>query len=217
MSAPQSNSKALLHCNNLSAAMGGRTLFTDQSKTILESTIVHVKGPNGIGKSTLLHILAKTQSPSKGSLAPGDSSLEIFHLPQLQAPDVHIPFTLDEVVRLDQSRRKQGGHLSFSWFPPELQSRGWNQASGGERMRALLARALNSECSLLLLDEPFNHLDVEAIPQVMESVERFVCDTRGRAVVIVSHDPLPAQRLNACERDEWLLTAVVEGSQPWKD
>lgn len=205
----------LLRCENLSVRFSGKTLFSSVSRAVLAGRIIHLQGPNGTGKSTLLRVLEGTLAPSQGTVVRGVSKSDIFSLPQLQSPDVHMPFTLGEISCLDESRLRRARRTPLPWFPDSMRAQDWNSASGGERMRALLARALHSQRALLLLDEPFNHLDAVSLPLVMESLECYVGATRGRAIVVVSHDPLPPPSPQTCPREEWVLGCVRDGSQPW--
>lgn len=151
--------------------------------------IFHIQGTNGIGKSTLIKTLARELKPHQGKIRYHFDSNDIFYLPQHQSPDLHCPISLKEVAELDLTHGSSQSVAGFDWFNRSLHSRTWNNASGGERMRALLARALLSARTVLLLDEPFNHLDEETHAKVLESFEHYVRDKR-RVIVVVSHTPL---------------------------
>lgn len=144
-------------------------------------------GPNGSGKSLLVRTIALGTAPKPFALGgllstPRSASPETFYLPQLQAPEIHLPYCLGEIAALNSA-----GPCFFPWFDESMARRAWNLASGGERMRALLARALASEATLLLLDEPFNHLDVATAEAVRTTIQAETKGPRRRAFLLVSH------------------------------
>ena len=65
----------------------------------------------------------------------------------------------------------------------------WNTASGGERQKTLITRALMCNPTMLIMDEPFNHLDPESKPAFCQVITRFLAGSPPlRAVILVSHD-----------------------------
>lgn len=197
MSLRETGGKVLLECSSVALQAMGRVLLEHASTAIHSRTLIHLQGANGVGKSTFLRTLSGELRPANGSIITHLEPKRIFHLPQFYAPDIHLPFSLREVAHLDVVQRRASELQNFDWFPAEMQKLSWNNASGGERMRALLARTLNSDASLLLLDEPFNHLDEQAAPAVLKSFIDFVENDSDRAVVIVSHLPLNTFGLNS--------------------
>jgi ATPase subunit of ABC transporter with duplicated ATPase domains len=142
-------------------------------------------GPNGVGKSLFLKTIALGTAPKPFALsgvlsASRGDSRETFYLPQLQVPEIHLPYRLGEIAHFDAG-------AVFPWFDERMAQRAWNLASGGERMRALLARALASEASLLLLDEPFNHLDAATAEAVRATFRAETNGPKRRAFLLVSH------------------------------
>lgn len=136
-------------------------------------------GPNGAGKSTLIRLLAGLMKPVSGSLLwRGEkltqSTREIAYLPQIDQHQPHFPISVREVVEM--GRFPHIGH--FGRFSPKdrehvdaalesmkmtnLADRQIDELSGGQQQRAFIARALAQEAHVILLDEPFNGLDVES-------------------------------------------------------
>lgn len=162
-------------------------LFKPVTFQLAAGEVVCLVGPNGVGKSLFLRALSRSPLPRgfrlEGSARIGTRGVGgVFHLPQLQVPEIHLPYRLGEIANLD-------GHADerFAWFDRQVASRAWNVASGGERMRALLARAFASRATLLLLDEPFNHLDTHAARAVRETMRVEAGGPLARNVVFVSH------------------------------
>ncbi|WP_394275519.1 thiol reductant ABC exporter subunit CydC [Luteococcus sp.] len=165
---------------------------------------VVVQGPSGSGKSTLLAVLARHLDPTGGSylLEGRDALAEPPAVARrglvLVDDEVHVfASTVRENLRLaspSATDRELLGALQTvglgSWFQSlpggldELLGAGGRRLSGGERARFGLARAVLSERSVVLLDEPLAHLDPVTAQVVMEDLAKALSD---RAVVLVSH------------------------------
>ena len=135
-------------------------------------------GPNGAGKSTLVRLLAGLLPTQSGTLKWREESLararrEIAYLPQIDQHQRHFPIRVRDVVAM--GRFPHLGHFCrFRKIDQEktdqaietmnlgsIADRQIDQLSGGQQQRTFIARALAQEAHVLLLDEPFNGLDVE--------------------------------------------------------
>ncbi len=185
----------------------------DLTFEIARGEIVGLIGPNGSGKSSLLKLLAKLLTPRGGAVHMGGRSLaELSHMeiartvalvPQHQ-PQL-FPFTVAEMVLMGRfpHHRTRGDLVGFAWETSEdlrvaeeamavmdvtrLAGRSIDDVSGGERQRALIARALAQTPDILLLDEPTAHLDLHHQRDICEALRRLNAE-RGVTVVLVSHD-----------------------------
>ena len=146
---------------------------------------VQVVGPNGVGKSTLLRLVAGRESADSGTILRGPG-LRVGWFAQEQASELNPEHrVLDAVAEQSPAMgeaqlRAYLGSLRFSGADVEKPC---GILSGGERSRVALARILVQRNNLLILDEPTNHLDVETQEALAEAIEAW-----GGSVLFVSHD-----------------------------
>lgn len=140
------------------------------------NSVVLLCGANGSGKSTLLHCLFGGNHTD--SICKDFDSDEIAFMPQQQERDFFLPFLLkDLLLEAFNSKFITGIDLS----------RPWNESSGGEKQRILLAMTCINHFKVWLLDEPFNHLDSQAAEVLKGAIEEHC--SGGGLVVLSSHDP----------------------------
>lgn len=175
----------MLQAEALTYGIGSSALQTGLTFSLAPGQVLHVRGPNGAGKSLLLRVVQGLHAPFSGQLR--SSFPRSTYLPQMQSRFAHLPFTLEEVL---------GGSATAGLLPQGSLDRAWNTASGGERQRVLLARFFARAQGLLLLDEPFNHLDQPSRRLVQEHLRACLREP-GRAAILVSHDDSPAQWLDS--------------------
>ena len=217
---------SILTAHHLSKSYGAQDVLLDVSLALAHRQRVALVGPNGVGKTTLLRLLAGLEEPSGGAIhrARGQS---IGFLPQHADQELSDETTLYDTLRAvfaqldaqaaqlreleralaDPDRHAEtmakygvlverfelaGGYTFETRIKQVLSSVGFEAAefakpvdilSGGQKTRALLARLILQAPDLLLLDEPSNHLDVDAV----EWLEATLKDYPG-AIVLVSHD-----------------------------
>lgn len=175
--------------------------------------VLGILGPNGSGKSSLLKILAKVLRQQEGSVKLfGD---DLAAMPQQavaravalvpQETQIAFPFSITEMVLMGRfpHHRRTLGFSGLGWEGPEdlraaeaamretdvlhLAHRSIADVSGGERQRAVIARALTQEPTVLLLDEPTAFLDLHHQVDICAILRR-LNEELGLTVVLVSHD-----------------------------
>jgi ATP-binding cassette subfamily F protein 3 len=202
----------MLHISDISFRHGERVLFDRASAAFSDGWKVGLVGRNGAGKSTLLRLIqgqieadsgeinlmgrtrvgSVPQDPPGGDISVIDAVLAAdVERSALLAEDAtcHDGVRLAEIhARLDEigaaaAPSRAASILNGLGFDNDKQSRPCGEFSGGWRMRVALAGTLFSSPDLLILDEPSNHLDVEAMIWLTEYLKRF-----RNTVLMVSHD-----------------------------
>ncbi|MFP5396345.1 MAG: ABC-F family ATP-binding cassette domain-containing protein [Alphaproteobacteria bacterium] len=177
----------ILSWEGLSLQQGSGWLFRDLDIHIGPRDRLALIGRNGAGKTTLLRLIGDQIDADKGkrSIQPGTKIVMLEQDPFFTGFDTLMDFALSGK---DAPPRHEveaiAGQLGIDM------SRSADSASGGERRRAALARALASEPDLLLLDEPTNHLDLAAIDWLESWLGRYT-----GAFVVISHDRTFLERL----------------------
>lgn len=172
----------------------GRPLQQDLNISVKSGQLLLISGSNGCGKSTFLKLLMREMPVRVGKLTSSFPREQVEYLPQLENTEVHMPMVLKDVLTLSQSKQFSLQEINQIGLVSEAQlDSAWNTASGGERKRTLLTRALLRNPRLLVLDEPMNHLD-EASRRVMSRVLsdflKAATPKIPRAVVMVCHQGL---------------------------
>jgi putative ABC transport system ATP-binding protein len=181
------------------------------SMRIDSGELVALYGPSGSGKTTLLSIVAALIPPDGGSvtvagrdvsgLSPRDAAryrrLELGYvgqtldlLPGVPAIDNAALKLFDMRIGVREAHRRVAPLMERLGLGHRLDNRP-DQMSAGERQRVLVARALATEPSIVLADEPTGSLDTERSREVLELLTE-VCHERGVAMLLVTHDPQAA-------------------------
>lgn len=164
-------------------SFGTNRLFTNVDLFINRGDKISLVGRNGSGKSTLLKVIAGVIEADNAEIftQPG---VRISYMPQ--EPDFTGFATLRDVVKAGLPQNDENldykADILIDRFSIQADAAP-GEASGGEKRKAALARALISEPDILLLDEPTNHLDMPSI----EKLEEIIAAFRG-AVIVISHD-----------------------------
>lgn len=176
---------------DIAIRQGEGLLFEDLSLFIGAKDRLALIGRNGAGKTTLLRLIAGTLEADRGrrSVQPGR---RIVILPQ-DPPVAGFATLADFALAAPDAPARHEVEAIATQLGLDL-SLAAETASGGERRRAALARALAQSPDLLLLDEPTNHLDLQAIDWLEDWLTRF-----SGAFLVISHDRTFLTRLTrAC-------------------
>jgi ATP-binding cassette subfamily F protein 3 len=202
----------MLNLTGITVRLGGRTIIDDATATLPPRGRIGLIGRNGAGKSTLVRVIAGMLDADSGVVsmprgsrlgyiaqdAPGGDATpietvlaadteraalmaesEVCHDPHRLA-DIH-----DRLIAIDarSAPARAARILAGLGFSEEAQHRPLESLSGGWRMRVALAALLFSKPDLLLLDEPSNHLDLEAVLWLEDFLR-----TYPATILLVSHE-----------------------------
>ena len=194
-SGPASGRK-VIEAVGISKSYGDNMILKDFSLKVNRGDRIAFVGPNGVGKTTLLNLLLKTEEPDQGSVRHGTNlAVAVFDQTRAQLmpdqslwenltgdPDMRVSGKADQILVRRQPRHVVGYLKEFLF--DEAQARApVRSLSGGEKARLLLARLMARESNLLVLDEPTNDLDIETLDLLQE----LLGDYNG-TVLLVSHD-----------------------------
>ncbi|KMS60375.1 elongation factor 3 [Novosphingobium barchaimii LL02] len=170
----------ILSWEGLGLVQGNGWLFQNLDINVGPRDRLALIGRNGAGKTTLLKLIAGIVEGDKGtrSVQPGTRVVTLEQDPFFTGFDT----LLDFAIHGDDAPPRHEVEAIADQLGIDL-SREAASASGGERRRAALCRALASEPDLLLLDEPTNHLDLHAIDWLESWLQRY-----NGAFVVISHD-----------------------------
>ena len=156
-----------------------RILLNRVTFSMQEAKLHYLHGPNGIGKTSLIKAILGIDF----CLESFEKSFQsFFYLPQVQNKEFLFPFRVSEITSAGTFLTANERHTM------------WNNASGGQRKKALLERAFATECDLYVFDEPFNHLDKESIQELSKQLEMLV--DKGKTVIMIGHkEPQVASHL----------------------
>src|SRR5919205_1940391 len=161
-------------------------------------SLMAVVGPNGAGKSTLLKGIVGTLKPLEGQIRLTGPSSGIAYLPQAAEIDRSFPLSVYDLVAMGLWSRSGlfGGISAGDRTKIEealaavgligFERRPISTLSGGQMQRALFARLLLQDASVILLDEPFTAIDAKTTADLLDLVRRWHAESR--TVIAVLHD-----------------------------
>ncbi|QOL49307.1 ABC transporter ATP-binding protein [Massilia litorea] len=202
----------MLELSKLTKTYGGRTVLSDLSHVFEAGRFVAIMGESGVGKSTLLNLIAGLDAPDSGAVIVDGTAMaaldddaatrlrrtrmgfifQAFHvLPHLTLQqNVALPLLLNQ-----ENAREGAAHAETMLAAVGLAGRGQDfprQLSGGELQRVAIARALVHKPALLLADEPTGNLDPETAGGILRLL-RAEIKANGAGAIMVTHSHAAAE------------------------
>uniref|UniRef100_A0A7J2TID8 Metal ABC transporter ATP-binding protein n=1 Tax=Archaeoglobus fulgidus TaxID=2234 RepID=A0A7J2TID8_ARCFL len=180
-----------IEAKNLSYCYGNKKALEDLSFEIEEGEFVAILGPNGAGKTTLLKCIlgilkAEGYIRVLGRDPRKDKSVLRFisYVPQRTSVSSDLPITVAEVIRMNS--KKLDGQIIEELEIKDKMNALFRELSGGFQQRVLIARAMMKEPEILLLDEPFNGIDLPSQERILK-----ILKNANATVLIVLHNVNP--------------------------
>lgn len=182
----------MLVLKNIRHQYGSQTVLDSISFCLKPGQILCLTGPSGCGKTTLLRLIAGLCSATTGAIANQfHQTCYVFQEPRLlpwRTTLENIAFSLKAKGILKKQRLKKARILAKKLGIEEAANLYPHQLSGGMQQRVSLGRALVVEPDLLLLDEPFNALDIGRRRDLQALLLKLLGESRQLAAILVSHD-----------------------------
>lgn len=188
---------------DLTVAYDSKPVLNDINLEIPKGKLVAIVGPNGAGKTTLLKTILSLIKPDKGRVTfpilKGVKKCEqIAYVPQNDTVDWDFPTTVLDVVMMGRY-----GHLGLFKRPnthekeralemlklvdmQDFSNRQIKNLSGGQQQRVFLARAINQDAKIYLMDEPFKGVDAKTQKTIISVLKQL--KNTGKTVIVVHHD-----------------------------
>jgi len=180
----------------------------DINLEIEQGEIISIIGPNGSGKTTLLETINGLLKISRGEVRVLDVDMsrysmkvrkDIAYVPQDFISEPTVPFLAQDIVLMGRYGKigllRSPGKVDLEIARESMRLVGVDEfahrpigkLSGGEQQKVMIARAIAQEPKLLLLDEPFSHLDVDSKTEISEKICK-LHEEKGWTTVVVTHD-----------------------------
>lgn len=187
----------VLRADSVACRRGGRTVFTNVSLSVQPGAALLVAGPNGVGKSSLLKLLAGTLRPETGTIQRPERVAYLGHDNALK-PMLNVAENLLFWSGLAASSRHEAEERTLAAVRAVGIAPLWDVParllSSGQKRRTALARVLASGARLWLLDEPTVGLDVASVERLGPVFAEH--RARGGMIVATSHTPLPLEAMD---------------------
>jgi iron complex transport system ATP-binding protein len=198
----------MIKLHQVSGGYGKKQVIHDVSLTIKKGSFFSIIGPNGSGKTTLIRLISGELKPSRGFIQVDNKNLANLSLHKRaqkiavlsQTYELGIDFTVKEIVSLGRYPYQKGffnddteldeaviSQAMVQTNVMHLAHQPFNQLSGGEKQRVMLAKTFAQQPDILILDEPTNHLDVFHTKELLETLLTWKRE-KNVTIIAILHD-----------------------------
>ncbi|HDJ89569.1 MAG TPA: metal ABC transporter ATP-binding protein [Thermoprotei archaeon] len=196
---------------NVSVMYDSQKVLDNISFKVEYPEFVTIIGPNGAGKTTLLKTIAGIIKPITGIVKifdinihedPGEARKYIGYVPQKERISVNLPIKVKDVVLMGLLAKMSPPRITTRKMIEkvrkalervnaiELFNKRFNELSGGQQQKILIARAIVSDPKILILDEPFSGVDVESQGEIISFLDELKTKNKV-SILLVTHDINP--------------------------
>lgn len=191
--------------DNLEFSYSSVSVLNDITADLTGPKFISIMGPNGVGKSTLIHCINKILTPNGGSVMIDDRDVKTITLKDMAKIVGYVPYTSSDSFPLNVvDTVLMGRHPHSQWGSLDsdldkvydilrllgisnLAMRSFNELSAGQHQKVVLARGLVQEPKILLLDEPTSNLDIRHQLDVTKLLKRLSVE-KQILIIMISHD-----------------------------
>lgn len=191
--------------NNMEFGYSSTPVLKDITLDLNGAQFISIVGPNGVGKSTLIHCMNKVLKPKGGTVMINDTDVSEMRLKDVAKIVGYVPYTSTDTFPLSVVDTVLMGRSPHTgWRPKEkdleivynilkmlsidhLADRAFNELSAGQHQKVMLARGLAQDPEILLLDEPTSNLDIRHQLEVT-SILKELSVNRNMLTIMISHD-----------------------------
>lgn len=191
--------------NGMKFSYSSTPVLDDITTEIDGPAFVSILGPNGVGKSTLIHCINKILTPTEGTVMLDGRDVAEITIKELAKDVGYVPYSTSDTFPLSViDTVLMGRHPHSRWGTldrdldivyetlkqlgiEDLSMRPFNELSAGQHQKVMLARGLVQEPKVLLLDEPTSNLDVRHQLDVAKMLKRLSVE-KGILVIMICHD-----------------------------
>ncbi|MCL5071709.1 MAG: ABC transporter ATP-binding protein [Actinobacteria bacterium] len=197
----------ILTIKNLSFAYDGSNVLDDINFDVVSGCFLSILGPNGSGKSTLINLISRVLKNYKGEIIVKGRSIQNLNSKEIakiiavvpQYSNIGFNFLVGELILMGRfpyvsrfgREKKQDFDIVESVMEKTktllLYKKRFNELSGGEKQRVIIAQALVQDTPIILLDEPTSHLDINFQIEIMDLFYKLNTD-EGKTIIGIFHD-----------------------------